>query len=204
MENHGEQQSSTKVAKVKCIKVDARLLRPTRASIAGRRSRYNGTDKVKKMQTRSAKKIENKSTQRKLTIPKSPKFHYHPQNAVKKSHLSMTSKELLEIRALRKRVEKQKKKYQRYHQSTVSFVQIPTATDKERFVQTIRSSGSIGIPAVRRSKLTVPIGFDLQIDKRFALRQKKASVVCKRIEEESTTEPTEVSTQVENKLEVAQ
>nr|CCA25537.1 phosphatidylinositol kinase putative [Albugo laibachii Nc14] len=209
MENQREGNSGTKVAKVRCIKVDARLLRPTRASIAGRRNRFTGTEKARKMQTRSTKKIETKTSHRKLTIPKSPNFHYHPQNAVKKSHLSMTSKELLEIRALWKRVDKQKKKNQRYHQSIVSFVQIPAsanATDKERFVQTIRSSGSIGIPTVRRPKLTVPIGFDLQIDKRFAHRQKKASLVCERIEEEIKTKPkqiageTEISNEAENKV----
>ncbi|EGZ15764.1 hypothetical protein PHYSODRAFT_286380 [Phytophthora sojae] len=100
--------------------------------------------------------------------------------------LTRTSRELLEIAAIRKRVQAQKRKTQKYHDATTHGA-APGRSDQ--FSRALSASGGVGVPAVRRPKLTTPVGFEFEIDKRAAtaearksLKRKSVAVTAKEVE----------------------
>lgn len=117
-----------RVAKAKSIEATARILRPTRSSQArATKKRLTGEAKEKA----EARKVERKrrllarvtKQNGRLTIPQSPKFH--SQSNKRKSlvsKLTMTSRELVEIEAIKKRVQEMRKKTQKYHEATTRSV----------------------------------------------------------------------------------
>lgn len=123
-----------RLAKVKSIEATARILRPTRSSLARTTTkRLSGTAKAKA----DARTVERKrrlltrvtKENGRLTIPKSPKFQ--SQQSTRKSvvsKLTMTSRELVEIDAIKKRVQEMKKKTQKYHEATTRSVLSSTSS----------------------------------------------------------------------------
>ncbi|KAF1334803.1 hypothetical protein FI667_g1635, partial [Globisporangium splendens] len=179
-----------RIAKVKSIEATARILRPTRASLArATKKRLTGEAKLKA----EARKVEKKRRELarvakhngRLTVPTSPKFQPHAKKKPSVSLLTMTSRELLEIDAIRERVQQMRKKTQQYHEATTRSVLLPTSSvnsgtstnsgSATAFAKALRSSGGLGVPAIRRAKLTEPIGFDFEIDKRLASRKRTPS-----------------------------
>ncbi|KAF4320742.1 hypothetical protein BBO99_00007980 [Phytophthora kernoviae] len=183
------------VTKVRAISSTDRLLRPTQASLAASRQKVlTGKDKemaeardVARKRRRLARVAKENG---RLTIPKSPKFH-KTQKASARSRADMltrTSRELLEIAAIRKRVQAQKKKTQKYHDVTTHGV-APGKSDQ--FSRALNASGGVGVPAVRRPKLTTPVGFEFEIDKRVEARKslkRKSVAVAPREEVEEVAE----------------
>lgn len=122
-----------RLAKVKSIEATARILRPTRSSLArATKKRLTGEAK-EKAETR---KVERKrrllahvtKQNGRLTIPKSPKFHSQSKRKSLVSKLTMTSRELVEIEAIKKRVQEMRKKTQKYHEATTRSVLSSTSS----------------------------------------------------------------------------
>ncbi|DAZ99978.1 TPA: hypothetical protein N0F65_001982 [Lagenidium giganteum] len=181
-------------AQVKPIEANGRLLRPTKAYLAGKTTKYVAADKENLPPV--APKAPAPRKNGRLTVPKSPAFQPRVRKQNKR-FLSMTSKELLEIAELRKRVEQDKRRTKRYHEMIQGICRpaklAPTEEDgveanheskqdSSSFLQAVQSSGIMGLPAIRQKKLTTPIGFDLNIDKR-ALKRKSTSALPRTTEE---------------------
>ena len=169
-----------RVAKVRAISSSDRLLRPTQASLAASRTKVlTGKDKARADAREQAQKRRRLARVAKengrLTVPQSPKFR-SLKTATPRSRadlLTRTSRELLEIAAIRKRVQAQKRKTQRYHDATTHGA-APGKSDQ--FSRALSASGGVGVPAVRRPKLTTPVGFAFEIDKRAARAEARRSV----------------------------
>ncbi|CAI5721064.1 unnamed protein product [Peronospora destructor] len=109
-----------------------------------------------------------------LTIPQSPKFRQTKKMTPRSraDMLTRTSRELLEIAAIRKRVQAQKRKTQKYHDATTH----GAAPGKSaQFSRALTACGGVGVPAIRRPKLTTPVGFEFEIDKRAATAETRRS-----------------------------
>ncbi|CAI5740897.1 unnamed protein product [Peronospora destructor] len=126
-----------------------------------------------------------------LTIPQSPKFRQMKKMTPRSraDMLTRTSRELLEIAAIRKRVQAQKRKTQKYHDATT----YGAAPGKSaQFSRALTASGGVGVPAIRRPKLTTPVGFEFEIDKRAAMAETRRSFKRKSVtvalQEVETTE----------------
>ncbi|RLN98061.1 hypothetical protein BBJ28_00010259 [Nothophytophthora sp. Chile5] len=165
-----------RVAKVRAIAATARLLRPTQSSLAAARPKtLCGKDKelaaARALAQRRRRLARVAKENGRLTIPKSPKLHKSVAKAPRGSvpQLTMTSRELQEIAAIRKRVRAMRRKTQRYHDATTHVAL--GGKSGEQFGQALRASGGVGVPAVRRVPLTTPVGFALEIDKRAAARK---------------------------------
>ncbi|CAI5740305.1 unnamed protein product [Hyaloperonospora brassicae] len=169
-----------RVAKVRAISSSDRLLRPTQASLAASRTKVlTGKDKARADAREQAQKRRRLARVAKengrLTVPQSPKFR-SLKTATPRSRadlLTRTSRELLEIAAIRKRVQAQKRKTQRYHDATTHSA-APGKSDQ--FSRALSASGGVGVPAVRRPKLTTPVGFAFEIDKRAARAEARRSL----------------------------
>lgn len=183
--------------RIKQIESNARLLRPTKAYLAGTTTKHEvhrELDKENRLPPPyaaaagdaarpqvSSKKISVAKVHRRLTIPKSPNFHFKPRTSTKSKPLSMSAKELEEVAALKARVEQERKRHQRYHQMIQGrwkpqrSEDVPLdASESSSFTKTLQSCGGLGIPAVRRRKLTTPLQFELNIDRRASLKRKSA------------------------------
>ncbi|TDH65323.1 hypothetical protein CCR75_000702 [Bremia lactucae] len=167
------------VPKVRAISSTDRLLKPTKASLAGSRKKVL-TGKEKELVEARDVALKRRRLARvakengRLTIPHSPKFHKLSKVTTRSraDMLTRTSRELLEIAAIRKRVQAQKRKTRKYHDATTH----GAATGKsDQFSQALSASGGVGVPAVRRPKLTTPKGFELEIDKRAAAAEARKS-----------------------------
>ncbi|KAH7474489.1 hypothetical protein PRIC1_013382 [Phytophthora ramorum] len=173
------------VTRVRAISSTDRLLRPTKASLAGSRAKAL-TGKEKELAearevTRKRRRLARVAKENgRLTIPKSPKFHKMKKAAPRSraDMLTRTSRELLEIAAIRKRIQSQKRKTQKYHDAT-THGSAPGKSDL--FSQALSASGGVGVPAVRRTKLTTPVGFEFQIDKRAAAAETRKSLKRKSV-----------------------
>lgn len=189
----------SRVPRVRAISSTDRLLRPTKASLAASREKVlTGKDKElaeAREQARKRRRLARVAKENgRLTIPQSPKFR-KMKKATPRSRADMltrTSRELLEIAAIRKRVQAQKRKTQKYHDATT----LGAAPGKsDQFSRALTASGGVGVPAVRRPKLTTPMGFQFEIDKRAAaaearrsLKRKSVAVTSKEVEEAPLTE----------------
>ncbi|KAF0707042.1 hypothetical protein AaE_013795, partial [Aphanomyces astaci] len=87
-----------------------------------------------------------------------------------------TSKELLEIEAKRQDVMLERRKTQQYHQVTQGLRNSGDANGKTKFRMTLRSAGVIGVPAIRRPKLTSFREFHFSTDSRALVKQTKESL----------------------------
>ncbi|OWZ22707.1 Phosphatidylinositol kinase [Phytophthora megakarya] len=185
------------VPKIRPISATDRLLRPTKASLAASRKKaLTGKDKEVAQAHEVARKRRRLARVAKesgrLTIPQSPKLSKMRKNRSRSraDMLTRTSRELLEIAAIRKRVQAQKRKTRKYHDATSGAL-----SSSSQFSRSLTASGSVGVPAVRRPKLTTPVGFQFEIDKRAAgaetrRRLKRKSVAVKTKEtEEAENEP---------------
>uniref|UniRef100_A0AAV1SYH9 Ribosome biogenesis protein SLX9 n=1 Tax=Peronospora matthiolae TaxID=2874970 RepID=A0AAV1SYH9_9STRA len=169
-----------RVVKVRAISSSDRLLRPTKASLAAFRPKVL-TGKDKELAEAREKALKRRRLTRitkengRLTIPQSPKFR-PLKMATPRSRADMltrTSRELLEIAAIRKRVQAQKRKTKKYHDATTHGA-APGKSDQ--FSRALSASGGVGVPAVRRPKLTTPVGFAFEIDKRAARAEARKSL----------------------------
>ncbi|KAG6597959.1 putative Phosphatidylinositol Kinase [Phytophthora cinnamomi] len=174
-----------RVPRVRAISSSDRLLKPTKASIAASRQKVlTGKDKELAAAREVARKRRRLARVAKengrLTIPKSPKFHRLKKVTprARADMLTRTSRELLEIAAIRKRVQAQKRKTQKYHDATTHGA-APGKSDQ--FSRALSASGGVGVPAVRRPKLTTPVGFEFEIDKRAAAAEARKSVKRKSV-----------------------
>ncbi|ETI52692.1 hypothetical protein F441_04190 [Phytophthora nicotianae CJ01A1] len=168
------------VPRVRAISSTDRLLKPTKASLAASRKKVlTGKDKELAEARKVAQKRRRLARVAKenghLTIPQSPKFHKIKKAAVRSraDMLTRTSRELLEIAAIRKRVQAQKRKTQKYHNATTHGA-APGKSDQ--FSRALSASGGVGVPAVRRPKLTTPVGFEFEIDRRAAAAEARKSL----------------------------
>ncbi|EEY57924.1 uncharacterized protein PITG_00516 [Phytophthora infestans T30-4] len=160
------------VPRVRAISSTDRLLKPTKASLAALRDKVlTGKDKEVAEARKVAQKRRRLARVAKenghLTIPQSPKFRKIKKYTARSraDMLTRTSRELLEIAAIRKRVQAQKRKTQKYHDATTH----GAAPGKSaQFSKALSASGGVGVPAVRLPKLTTPVGFEFEIDKRAA------------------------------------
>ncbi|GMF10130.1 unnamed protein product [Phytophthora lilii] len=168
------------VPRVRAISSTDRLLKPTKASLAASRQKVlTGKEKelaeareVARKRRRLARVAKENG---RLTIPQSPKFH-RVKKATPRTRADMltrTSRELLEIAAIRKRVEAQKRRTQKYHDATTHGV---AQGKSDQFSKALSASGGVGVPAVRRPKLTTPVGFQFEIDKRAAAAEARKSL----------------------------
>jgi hypothetical protein len=178
------------VPRIRAISSTDRLLKPTKASLAASRKKVlTGKDKeladareVARKRRRLARVAKENG---RLTIPQSPKFHRHKKSSPRSraDMLTRTSRELLEIAAIRKRVQAQKRKTKKYHDATTSGA-APGKSDQ--FSKSLSASGGVGVPAVRLPKLTTPVGFEFEIDKRAearkSLKRKSVAVTVKEVE----------------------
>lgn len=116
-------------AKARGIEATARLLRPTSSSLARvTTKRLSGEEKAKA----EARSVERKRRQMarvtkpngRLTVPVSPKLRTRARSksTTAATLLTMTSRELLEIAAIKKRVQETRKKVQQYHEATTRSV----------------------------------------------------------------------------------
>ncbi|KAL7692040.1 hypothetical protein Plhal304r1_c007g0026981 [Plasmopara halstedii] len=160
------------ISKVRAISSTDRLLKPTKASLANSRKKVlTGKDKelaeARNVALKRRRLARLAKENGRLTIPQSPKFHKLKKVTTRSraDMLTRTSRELLEIAAIRKRVQAQKRKTQQYHNATTNGL-APERGDQ--FSQALSASGGVGVPAVRRPKLTTPVGFEFEIDKRAA------------------------------------
>ncbi|ETV94669.1 hypothetical protein H310_11655 [Aphanomyces invadans] len=112
---------------------------------------------------------------RPLTQPLTPNFAKRPARRTS-VRVSATTKELLEIEAKRQEVMLERRKNQQYHQATQGFRNV--GGGKTQFRMTLRSAGVIGVPAIRRPKLTEFKEFNFLVDKRA--QEKKAKEELKR------------------------
>ncbi|KAL3671487.1 hypothetical protein V7S43_003409 [Phytophthora oleae] len=189
----------TRVPRVRAISSTDRLLKPTKASLAGSRKKVlTGKDKelaeAREMARKRRRLARVAKENGRLTIPQSPKFHKLKKSAPRSraDMLTRTSRELLEIAAIRKRVQAQKRKTEKYHDATTH----GTASGKsDQFSKALSASGGVGVPAVRRTKLTTPVGFEFEIDKRAAaaktrksLKRKSVAITHQAVMEETLTE----------------
>ncbi|KDO32126.1 hypothetical protein SPRG_03343 [Saprolegnia parasitica CBS 223.65] len=105
---------------------------------------------------------------RRLTIPKSPDFatSHRPPRA-REQKVSATTKELQDIANERRAMMLERRRFQRYHRATQG---LPTKTPTQgpTFAMKLRSAGVLGVPAVRRPKLTQVHEFRFQTDKENA------------------------------------
>jgi hypothetical protein len=112
------------VARVRAIAPDARLLVPTQASLANARAKALTGEEKERAERRAEQRRRLRlarvaKANGRLTVPQSPKFHAHPRaRPSMSSKLTKTSRELMEIEAIRKRVALNKKKTRRYHEAT--------------------------------------------------------------------------------------
>ncbi|KAF4032297.1 hypothetical protein GN244_ATG15797 [Phytophthora infestans] len=113
------------VPRVRAISSTDRLLKPTKASLAALRDKVlTGKDKEVAEARKVAQKRRRLARVAKenghLTIPQSPKFRKIKKYTARSraDMLTRTSRELLEIAAIRKRVQAQKRKTQKYHDAT--------------------------------------------------------------------------------------
>lgn len=112
-----------RVARVRAIEANARLLRPTQASLAATTTkRLTGQAKeraeMRSVEGRRRKLSRVAKANGRLTIPTSPKFQRVPAKTAKSKLLTMTSRELMEIEAIRSRVKKMRRKTQNYLEKT--------------------------------------------------------------------------------------
>ncbi|KAG2790618.1 hypothetical protein JG687_00000267 [Phytophthora cactorum] len=168
------------VPRVRAISSTDRLLKPTKASLAASRKKVlTGKDKELAEAREVAQKRRRLARVAKenghLTIPQSPKFRKIKKSAARSraDMLTRTSRELLEIAAIRKRVLAQKRKTQKYHDAT-TYGAAPGKSDQ--FSKALSASGGVGVPAVRRPKLTTPVSFEFEIDKRAAAAETRKSL----------------------------
>lgn len=115
-------------AKARGIEATARILRPTRASLArATTKRLSGEAKAKA----EARRIERKRRQTNrvtkqnghLTVPVSPQLRTRARaKPSARELLTMTSRELMEIAALKLRVQETRRKVQKYHEATTRSV----------------------------------------------------------------------------------
>ena len=174
-----------RVPKVRAISATDRLLKPTQASLtASRKKVLTGKDKElaeAREQARKRRRLARVAKENgRLTIPQSPKFRQMKKTTPRSraDMLTRTSRELLEIAAIRKRVQAQKRKTQQYHDATTH----GAAPGKSaQFSRALTASGGVGVPAVRRPKLTTPVGFEFQVDKRAATAETRRSLKRKRM-----------------------
>ncbi|KAI9914524.1 hypothetical protein PsorP6_008133 [Peronosclerospora sorghi] len=188
------------VPKVRAISSTDRLLKPTQASLAAsRRKALTGKEKElaeAREQTRKRRQLDRKAKENgRLTIPRSPKFCTMKKVTIRSraDTLTRTSRELLEIAAIRKRVEAQKRKTKKYHDATTFGAGMGK---NDQFSRSFTASGGVGVPAVRRRKLTTPVGFEFEIDKRVSARRnmkrKSMAVASEEVwQERQQVEPTE-------------
>lgn len=113
-----------RVPRVRAIAPTARLLAPTVASLAAARDKApTRADRERAERREEARRrlrlARVAKANGRLTVPQSPKFRDHPRaRASAGPQLTMTSRELEEIRALRRRVVAERRKTQRYHEAT--------------------------------------------------------------------------------------
>ncbi|KAI9921518.1 hypothetical protein PsorP6_000799 [Peronosclerospora sorghi] len=165
------------VPKVRAVSPTNRLLKPTQASLAASRKKVL-TGKAKEIaearaQTRKRRQLDRMAKENgRVTIPRSPEFCTMESVTLRSraDTLTRTSRELLEIAAIRKRVESQKRKTKKYHDST-TYGAAKKVGKSDEFFRTFTASGGVGLPAVRSPKLTTPVGFELKIDKRVSARR---------------------------------
>ncbi|TYZ68061.1 hypothetical protein PybrP1_010282, partial [[Pythium] brassicae (nom. inval.)] len=188
-QSHTSRLKLERSAKARGVEATARLLRPTHSSLARvTTKRLSGEEKAKA----EARRLERKRRQMarvtkqngRLTVPLSPKLRTRTRAKPSATLLTMTSRELLEIAAIKKRVQETRKKVQKYHEATTRSV-LSTASSvsssgsssssKSSFSAALRSCGGLGVPAVRRAKLTQPIGFEFEIDKRLESRKRAST-----------------------------
>ncbi|KAF1773211.1 hypothetical protein GQ600_26683 [Phytophthora cactorum] len=125
------------VPRVRAISSTDRLLKPTKASLAASR---------KKVLTGKDKELaEAREENGHLTIPQSPKFRKIKKSAARSRSdmLTRTSRELLEIAAIRKRVLAQKRKTQKYHDATTTERHQARATNSPKRFRPVGASASL-------------------------------------------------------------
>ncbi|POM58502.1 Phosphatidylinositol Kinase putative [Phytophthora palmivora] len=184
------------VPRIRPISSTDRLLRPTKASLAASRKKaLTGKDKELAEAHELARKRRRLARVAKesgrLTIPQSPKFNKMKKSTVRSraDMLTRTSRELLEIAAIRKRIQAQKRKTQKYHDATTQ------GGRRDQSSRALSANGGVGVPVVRRPKLTTPVGFEFEIDKRAAaaearksLKRKSVAVTMEETEEVKASE----------------
>lgn len=113
-----------RVPRVRAIAPNARLLMPTQASLANARAKALTGEEKERAERRAEQRRRIRlarvaKANGRLTVPQSPKFHAHPRaRPSQAAQLTMTSRELMEIEAIRKRVAVMRKKTRRYHEAT--------------------------------------------------------------------------------------
>lgn len=116
-------RGSQRAAKTQSIAATARILQPTRASIARSTTKRLTRDAKERVEARNVERKRRELARvakhnGRLTVPMSPKFHAHPRKKPSAALLTMTSRELLEIEAIKKRVQETRKKVRKYHEAT--------------------------------------------------------------------------------------
>ncbi|GLD99321.1 hypothetical protein PINS_up008040 [Pythium insidiosum] len=160
-----------RVAKVRAIEANARLLRPTKASLArSTTKRRAGGDLFSAVDDKENVPMNLPRRRPRLTIPKSPKFQRRPKKQPRSPQLTRTSRELREIAAIKKKVQETRKRNQRYHEATTRGLSDPSS-----FTKALQSCGGLGVPAVRRPQLTTPVEFNFEVDKRAMSKKRKLS-----------------------------
>lgn len=130
-----------RVARVRAIAPTARLLAPTQSSLVRARAKALTRQEKEKEERRQDERKRRRLTKvakanGRLTIPQSPKFHPHPRArpSFRNAQLTMTSRELEEIAAIRQRVASMRNKTRRYHeQTTRAFPSVPRTKDNAKF-----------------------------------------------------------------------
>ncbi|KAF1793125.1 hypothetical protein GQ600_6530 [Phytophthora cactorum] len=138
------------VPRVRAISSTDRLLKPTKASLAASRKKVlTGKDKELAEAREVAQKRRRWARVAKenghLTIPQSPKFRKIKKSAARSraDMLTRTSRELLEIAAIRKRVLAQKRKTQKYHDATTTERHQARATNSPKRFRPVGASASL-------------------------------------------------------------
>lgn len=146
-----------RVARVRAIEANARLLRPTKASLAAATTkRLTGQAKeraeMQSIEGRRRKLSRVAKANGRLTIPTSPKFQRVPAKTAKSKLLTMTSRELMEIEAIRNRVKKMRRKTQNYLEKTTRAPILPAKTSADSTSSS--SFESVRVPWVNAETLT--------------------------------------------------
>ncbi|OQS02280.1 hypothetical protein THRCLA_05335 [Thraustotheca clavata] len=123
-------------------------------------------------------------TRKRLTIPKSPNFatSHRPRRA-SEPKVSATTQELMEIEAQRIEKMQERRRFQRYHRMTQGLA-AKEPGNNSAFTMKLRSAGVVGVPAIRRSKLTEFKEFRFQTDARA---KKKAQEQQRRLMQSKTS-----------------
>ncbi|KAJ0407764.1 hypothetical protein ATCC90586_003266 [Pythium insidiosum] len=160
-----------RIAKVRAIEANARLLRPTKASLARTTTKRRAGGDLFSADDKENVPSNIVRRRTRLTIPKSPKFQRRPKKQPRSPQLTRTSRELREIAAIKKKVQETRKRNQRYHEATTRGL-----SEQSSFTKALQSCGGLGVPAVRRPQLTTPVEFNFEVDKRAMAKKRKLCV----------------------------